>query len=38
MAQVLAFGRSAMILYSTDDIGKKDRFCATEFVDDLKEL
>jgi len=38
MAQVLPFGRPAIITYSSDDIGKKDPFCAAEFGDDLKEL
>jgi len=38
MAQVLPFGRPAMITYSSDDIGKKDRFCATVSGGGLKEL
>ncbi len=38
MAQVLRFGRPAMITYSSDDIGKKDPFCAAEFGDEREEL
>jgi hypothetical protein len=38
MAQGVIFGHAAKITDSSDDIGKKDRFCTAEFGDRLTEL
>lgn len=38
MAQGVVFGRAAKITDSSDDIGKKDRFCTPAFGDGLMEL
>jgi hypothetical protein len=38
MAQVLPFGRTAIITYLSDNTGKKDPFCAAKFGGDLREL